>query len=177
MNVSMLLIRPRALWFAVIVGSMVATSPFSARAMAFSDASLTGGYGCSGTWHGPNGDITDLMQVNFDGKGGVTGSVHFLFAGEDCLASVGGISQYSVDQDGLGTETLILLFSGRDTDNDFNCATLNFSNFTVQQIDFVLERQADVFDMAAQDDFFHSRSDRGDTNYSFTGTCTAQISF
>jgi len=37
----------------------------------------------------------------------------------------------------------------------------------VQEIDFVLERQADVFDMAAQDDFFNARSDRGDTPYSF----------
>jgi len=177
MNILMLLIKPRVLWSAVIVASVIATSPFSARAMTFSDASLTGGYGCNGTWHGPNGDITDLMQLNFDGKGGATGSVHFLFAGEDCLASVGGISQYSVDQDGLGTLTLILLFSGRDTDNDFNCSMLNFSNFTVQQIDFVLERKADVFDMAAQDDFFDSRSDGGDTNHSFTGTCSAQISF
>ena len=177
MNISMLPIRPRNLWFMVVVASVFLANPLAAQPPSFSDASLTGGFGCNGTWHGPSGDVTDLMQLNFDTKGGVTGSVHFLSSGEDCLASIDYGSGYSVDADGLGTLTLSLLFSGRDTDNDFNCATLNFSNFTLQEIDFVLERQADVFDMAAQDEFFRARSDRGDTPFTFTGTCTAQISF
>jgi hypothetical protein len=162
----------------VVVASVFAANPLAAQPPSFSDASLTGGFGCNGTWHGPSGDITELMQLKFDGKGGLNGgSVHFLISGEDCLASIGDRSRYSVDKDGLGTLTLNILFSGRDTDKDFNCATLNSSNLTLQEIDFVLERQADLFDMAAQDDFFSARPDRGDTPYSFTGTCTAQISF
>lgn len=177
MTIRMPLIGPRNLWFMVVVASVLFAYPLAAQSPPFSDASLRGGYGCNGTWHGRSGDVTDLMQLNFDAKGGVTGSVHFLSSREDCLASIDDGSGYSVDADGLGTLTLSLSFSGGDTDNDFNCATLNFSNFTLQEIDFVLERQANVFDMAAQDDFFHARSDRGDTPYSFTGTCTAQISF
>jgi hypothetical protein len=174
----MLPIGRRELWFMVVVASVFVANPLAAQPPSFSDASLTGGFGCNGTWHGPSGDITELMQLKFDGKGGLNGgSVHFLISGEDCLASIGDGSGYSVDEDGLGRLTFSILFSGRDTDNDFNCATLNFSNFTLQQIDFVLERQADVFDMAAQDDFFNAWSDRGDTPYSFRGTCTAQISF
>jgi hypothetical protein len=173
----MLPIGRRALWFVVAAASVFVASPLAAQPPSFSDASLTGGFGCNGTWRGPSGDITELMQLNFDSIGGVAGSVHFLFSGEDCLASIDDGSGYSVDADGLGTLTLNILFSGRDTDKDFNCATLNFSSFTLQKVDFVLERQADVFDMAAQDDFFSARSDRGDTPYSFTGACTAQISF
>jgi len=178
MELRMLPIGRRELWFMVVVASVFVANPLAAQPPSFSDASLTGGFGCNGTWHGPSGDITELMQLEFDGKGGLNGgSVHFLISGEDCLASIGDGSGYSVDKDGLGTLTLNILFSGRDTDKDFNCATLNFSNLTLQEIDFVLERQADVFDMAAQDDFFNARSDRGDTPSSFTGTCTAQISF
>ena len=178
MELRMLPIGRRELWFMVVVASVFVANPLAAQPPSFSDASLTGGFGCNGTWHGPSGDITELMQLEFDGKGGLNGgSVHFLISGEDCLASIGDGSGYSVDEDGLGTLTLNILFSGRDTDKDFNCATLNFSNLTLQEIDFVLERQADVFDMAAQDDFFNARSDRGDTPSSFTGTCTAQISF
>jgi len=177
MNVRMLPIGTRQLWFTVIVASVIVASPFSAGAMTFSDASLTGGFGCNGTWHDTNGDVTDMMQLNFDGKGGVTGSVHFLTSGEDCLTSIGSGSGYSVDADGLGALTLNLLFSGPDTDNDFKCAKLKSRTFTVQKLDFVLERQAHVFDMAAQDDFFNAPRDRGDTVRSFTGACSAQISF
>ena len=178
MNLRMLLIGPRQLWFTMIVASVIVASPYTAR--AFSDADLTGGFGCIGRWHGTGGkigDVTDLMQLNFDGKGGVTGSVHFLTSGEDCLASIGRGSGYSVDGDGLGSLALNLSFSGLDADNDFNCAKLNSSKFSSQKIDFVLERVAHVFDMAAQDDFFSAPSDRGYTPYTLTGSCMGQVSF
>jgi len=162
----------------VVAASVSVANPLAAQPPSFSDASPTGGFGCNGTWHGPSGDITELMQLEFDSKGGLNGgSVHFLISGEDCLASIGNGSGYSVDVDGLGSLTLNLLFSGPDTDNDFNCAKLKSRTFTLQKLDFVLERQADVFDMAAQDDFFNAPKDRGDTVYSLRGTCTAQISF
>src|SRR5215469_8905198 len=174
----MLPIGRRKLWFMVVAASVFVANPLAAQPPSFSDASLTGGFGCNGTWHDPSGDITELMQLEFDSKGGLNGgSVHFLISGEDCLASIGNGSGYSVDVDGLGSLTLNLLFSGPDTDNDFNCAKLKSRTFTLQKLDFVLERQADVFDMAAQDDFFNAPKDRGDTVYSFRGTCTAQISF
>jgi len=54
---------------------------------------------------------------------------------------------------------------------------LNSSKYSLQKIDIVIERAGHVFDMAAQDDFFKAPFDRGDTKYSFIGTCTGQGSF
>ena len=179
MNLRMLQIGPRELWFTMVVASAIVASPHIAQA-TFSDADLNEGAGCIGTWHGMGGkirDITDLMQLNFDGKGGVTGRLHFLISGEDCLASVGSGSAYSVNADGSGSLTLNLSFSGLDTNNDFNCAKLNSSKFSSQTIDFVLERAGHVFDMAAQDDFSSALSDRGDTPFTLTGSCTGQGQF
>jgi hypothetical protein len=180
MKLPTLLIGPRTLWLAVVVAGAIVASPLAAR--AFSDADFTGGFGCIGTWRSVRGgklrEFTDLMQLNSDGAGGLTGSVHILSSGEDCLASVGSGSGYSVSSSGLGSFTLILSFSGSDTDNDFNCAKLNSSKFTTQKFDFVLERQGHVWDVAAQDDFLSAPSDRRrDTPSSFTGYCNAQISF
>jgi len=169
----------RELWLTVIVASAIVASPFTAR--AFSDADLAGGLGCIGTWRsvtsGKIRNITDLMQLDFDGAGGVTGSVHFLISGEDCLASIGPGSGYSVSSSGLGSLILNLSFSGFDTDNDFNCAKLSSSKFSTQKMDIVLERAGEVFDFASQDDFFSARSDSGDTPGSFTGSCTGQGQF
>lgn len=177
MKLLMLLIDPRELWLTVIIASAIVATPFTARATTFSDADLNEGAGCVGTWHGPSGDVTDLMQLNFDGSGGVTGRMHFLVSGEDCLTSIGRGSGYSIKADGSGSLILNLSFSGFDTDKDFNCARLNFSKFSTQKIDIVLERAGHVFDMAAQDDFFNTPFDLGDTPYSFTGTCTGQGQF
>jgi len=179
MKLDLLLIGLRELCLTVIVASAIVASSLTARA-AFSDADLNEGAGCIGTWHhtsGKIGDVTDLMQLNFDGLGGVTGRVHFLMSGEDCLASIGRGSGYSINADGTGSLILNLSFSGFDTDKDFNCAKLNFGKFSSQKIDIVLERAGHVFDMAAQDDFFNARFDRGDTPYSFSGACTGQGQF
>jgi hypothetical protein len=179
MKLQMLLVGLRELWLTVIVAGVIVASPFTARA-AFSDADLNEGAGCIGTWHpssGKIGDVTDLMQLTFDGLGGVTGRVHFLMSGEDCLATIGSGSGYSINADGSGSLTLNLSFSGLDKDKDFNCAGLNSSKYSLQKIDIVLERAGHVFDMAAQDDFFNAPFDLGDTQYSFTGTCMGQGSF
>jgi hypothetical protein len=174
-----LLIGLRELWLTVIVAGTIVASPLIAQA-AFSNADLNEGAGCIGTWHprsGRIGDLTDLMQLTFDGLGGVTGRVHFLMSGEDCLAKVGSGSGYSINADGSGSLILNLSFSGLDIDKDFNCARLNSSKYSLQRIDIVLERAGHVVDMAAQDDFFSAPFDLGDTPYSFTGTCTGQGSF
>jgi len=108
----------RELGLTLIVVSAILASAFTAHA-AFSDADLNEGAGCIGTWHpttGKVGDITDLMQLTFDGLGGVTGRVHFLMSGEDCLASIGSGSGYSINSDGSGSLILNLSFSGLDTD-------------------------------------------------------------
>src|SRR5262245_1738882 len=106
MNLRKLLVRPRALWLVSIVASMAVASPFTAR--AFSDADLKGGFGCIGTLHGALGDVTELMQLNFNGSTRVTGSVHVLTSGKDCLASVGSSSGYSTNKDGTGSLILNL---------------------------------------------------------------------
>ena len=176
MKLQTLLTGLRESWLMVIVAGVIVGSPLTARA-AFSDADLNEGAGCIGTWHSPKGDVTDLMQLNFDGLGGVTGRVHFLFSGEDCLASVGRGSGYSINTDGSGSLVLNLSFSGWDADKDFYCAKLNYGKYSSQKIDVVLERAGHVFDMAAQDDFFDAPLDLGDTRYSFTGSCTGQGQF
>ncbi len=178
MNLCRQLFGSRKLWFAVIIASTIMASPHSAR--AFTDADLNEAAGCIARWHSTSGkirDITDVMQLTFDGQGGVTGRLHFLISGEDCLATVGNGSGYTVNADGSGTLTLSFSFSGSDTDNDFNCASLNASNVGTQKMTFVLERAGHVFDMAAQDDFFSASSDGGDTPFTLTGSCQGQGKF
>ena len=149
-------------WLMPIIASVVVASPFTAQ--AFSDADLKGGFGCIGTLHGTRGDVTELMQLNFNGAAGVTGNVHVLMSGEDCLASVGSSSKYSTNKDGTGLLTLKLSFSGSE------CTRLS-RKFGTQNLIFVLERAAMVFDFAAQDDSF------GVGWGSFTGACTGQGQF
>jgi hypothetical protein len=179
MKLHMLPIGLRELRLLVIVAGIIVACSFTAQA-GFSDADLNEGAGCIATLHpasGKIGDLTDLMQLTFDGLGGVTGRVHFLMSGEDCLATIGSGSGYSINADGSGSLVLNLSFSGLDSDKDFNCARLNSSKYSSQKIDIVLERAGHVFDMAAQDDFFNAPFDLGDTRYSFSGTCTGQGSF
>ena len=149
-------------WLLAIVASLIVASPFTAR--AFSNADLKGGFGCIGTLHGLRGDFTELMQLNFNGAAGVTGSVHVLMSGADCLASVGSSSGYSTNKDGTGSLRLKLLFSGPQ------CTKLP-SKFATQTVVFVLERASMVFDFGAQDDFFSPMWS------SFTGSCTGQGQF
>jgi hypothetical protein len=92
-------------------------------------------------------------------------------SGEDCLASLGPGSGYAVNGDGTGLLTLHLAFSGS------TCAKLSSSRIGKQNFDFVLERAAKVFDFAARDDFFRALLDSGDTQGSFTGSCTGQGQF
>ena len=158
----------RRLWLMPVVASVIVASPFTAQ--AFSNADLKGGFGCLGTLHGTLGDVTELMQLNFNGAARVTGSVHVLVSGEDCLASVGSSSGYSTNKDGTGALTLNLSFTGSD------CTQLS-SKFGTQEVDFVLERASMVFDFAGQDDSFSTRSGRRSTWSSFTGSCTGQGQF
>jgi hypothetical protein len=151
-----------------VVASVVVASPFTAQ--AFSNADLKGAFGCVGTLHGSLGDVTELMQLNFNGAARVTGSVHVLVSGEDCLASVNSSSHSSTNQDGTGVLTLNLSFSGPD------CTKLS-SKFGTLEVDFVLERASQVFDFAGQDDSFSARSGRRSTWSSFTGACTGQGQF
>ena len=151
-----------------VVASVFVASPFPAR--AFSDADLTGGFGCIGKTHSTLGDFAELMQLNFNGAGHVTGSVHVLALGQDCLASVGPSSGYSTNKSGTGSLTLNLAFSG-------SRCTSSSTKLGTQKLVFVLERAAMVFDFAAQDDFFSALWGRRDPGGSFTGSCTGQGQF
>jgi hypothetical protein len=151
-----------------VVASVIVASPSPAR--AFSDADLTGGFGCIGKSHGTLGDFTELMQLNFNGAGRVTGSVRVLTLGQDCLASVGPNSGYSTNKPGTGSLTLSLSFSGS------HCTSPS-TKLGTQKLNFVLERAAMVFDFAAQDDFLSALWGPRDTRGSFTGSCTGQGQF
>jgi len=110
------------------------------------------------------------MQLNFDGAAGVTGSVHVLTSGLDCLASVAAGSGYATNNDGTGLLTLKLSFSGSD------CSKLS-KKVGTQKVDYVLERAAMVFDFAGQNNFSGPLSNLRGSWSSFTGACTGQGQF
>ena len=154
-----------AKWLMPVVASVIVAS--ASAAQAFSNADLKGGFGCIGTLPSASGDTTELMQLNFDGAAGATGSVHVLTSGLDCLASVASGSGYATNNDGTGLLTLKLSFSGP------GCSKLA-KKIGTQKVDYVLERAAMVFDFAGQNNFSSPMSNLRGSWSSFTGACTGQ---
>jgi hypothetical protein len=121
----------------------IAGNPIMAQAKVFSAKDLKGPYACFGTVHnttsGNSSEISELLQMNLDGNGGVSGTLHLLYIGEgDCKGSIAAGSNYSVSADGTGLMSLILSFSGPDSDGDVaDCGGINFA-FNPQKLDIIL---------------------------------------
>src|ERR1700731_4112545 len=93
---------------------------------AFSNGSLTGGYGCLG--HATTNDstgtlsgISEVIRLGFDGAGHVKGRFVLNIAGEVCTVATTGT--YNVNFGGLGTMNLTWNAATGDADSDLNCAT------------------------------------------------------
>jgi hypothetical protein len=106
---------------------------------AFSNSSLTGGYGCighvtlsdsSGTLSG----ISELMRLSLDGAGNVKGRIVLNLAGEVCTIATTGT--YNVNFGGLGTMNLTWNTATGDADGDTNCATALNPLVVTQHTDF-----------------------------------------
>lgn len=153
----------------VAVGGVVVESrDAGAGTIAFSAKTLKGGYGCSasGTALGEQ-----LMQLTFDGNGGISGS-QVLGISEECEGTVSGT--YSVSPSGMGKMTLTLTLSGQDDDGDFDCKGI--VSGLIENFALVIEGKGKFFDIKARDGFLGGPPvtiPDQDTN-SFIGTCKSQ---
>ena len=146
---------------------------------AFSNSSLTGGYGCvaqvilndnTGTLSG----ISEVMRLNFNGAGHVAGGIILNLAGEVCNIATTGT--YTVKPSGLGSIQLTWNTATGDADGDTTCATLNAEAVT-QHMSLVIEGNGATFDFQGADDFLTSpliTGDTGDIQAPFTGSCKTQ---
>jgi hypothetical protein len=146
---------------------------------AFSNSSLTGGYGCvaqvilndsSGTLQG----ISEVMRLNFNGAGQVAGGIILNLEGEVCNIATTGT--YTVKPSGLGSIQLTWNTATGDADGDTVCATLNAEAVT-QHMSLVIEGNGATFDFQGADDFLTSPLITGDTDdiqAPFTGSCKTQ---
>ena len=155
-----------------------------AHAAGFSTNSLKGSYGCTGTVNSVSGGtssaLSELIQLNLDGAGAMSGSMRIFFTGEECSGSIAPGSTYSVAADGTGNLILMVTFSGPDPDADFpNCAVLN-PFFAPEKVAILLQENGEHFVMVGADDFASNASDRGDLALgasNFTGSCVSQTKF
>jgi hypothetical protein len=147
---------------------------------AFSNSSLTGGYGCLG--HailtdntGTLSGLSEIMRLTLDGAGGVKGKILLNLAGEVCAVATTGT--YNVNFGGLGTMNLTWNTATGDADGDTNCATMINPSVITQHTDLVVEAGGNVFDIQEADDFLTAPSvpgDTGDAQSPFVGTCRKQ---
>ena len=145
-----------------------------ANAAGFDAKSIKGGYGCVGSLSavisGTSGGFSNLMQLTFDGKGGVTGQMNIFAVGEVCPAVISG--KYSVSANGMGTLTLTSSTSGQDSDSDSGCSQFNGVS---EHVSLVIESKGKTFDFMVADDFLTPfGGDTGDTKDTFTGSCKSQ---
>jgi hypothetical protein len=145
---------------------------------AFSVASLTGGYGCLGhatisDSSGTLAGISELLRLNFNGGGGVSGVIVLNLTGEVCRIITTGT--YNVNPGGLGSLTLRWNSATGDTDGDTVCSTLNAEAIT-QHTDLVVEAGGNAFDIQEQDDFLTAPTSTTDSDVEnpFLGTCKKQ---
>jgi hypothetical protein len=145
---------------------------------AFSAGSLTGGYGCLGRAtisdsSGTLAGISELLRLNFNGSGTVTGTIVLNLLGEVCRIATTGT--YSVNPGGLGSLSLHWNTATGDADGDATCSTLNAQSIT-QHTDLVVEASGNAFDIQEQDDFLTTPSSTTDSDVQspFVGTCRKQ---
>jgi hypothetical protein len=147
---------------------------------AFSNGSLTGGYGCLGhaTLNDNTGSlsgISELMRLSLDGAGHVTGRIVLNLGGEVCTVATTGT--YNVKFGGLGTMNLSWNAATGDADGDTNCATALDPLTVSQHTDLVVEAGGAIFEIQESDDFLTGptlTSDSGDVKNPFVGTCRKQ---
>jgi hypothetical protein len=161
-----------------IAGAVCAFIPGTSA--AFSAASLTGGYGCLGkaTINDNTGTLTgisELLRLNFNGAGAVSGVIVLNLQGEVCRILTTGT--YNVNPGGLGSLNLAWNSATGDTDGDTNCAILN-SEAVTQHTDLVIEAGGNAFDIQEQDDFLSATTITTDSDVQnpFVGTCRKQWS-
>jgi hypothetical protein len=145
---------------------------------AFSAGSLTGAYGCLGRAtvsdnSGTLAGISELLRLNFNGSGTVTGTIVLNLLGEVCRIATTGT--YSVNPGGLGSLSLHWNTATGDADGDATCSTLNAQSIT-QHTDLVVEAGGNAFDIQEQDDFLTAPSSTTDSDVQspFVGTCRKQ---
>jgi hypothetical protein len=145
---------------------------------AFSAGSLTGAYGCLGSAtvsdnSGTLAGISELLRLNFNGSGTVTGTIVLNLLGEVCRIATTGT--YSVNPGGLGSLSLHWNTATGDADGDATCSTLNAQSIT-QHTDLVVEAGGNAFDIQEQDDFLTAPSSTTDSDVQspFVGTCRKQ---
>jgi hypothetical protein len=145
---------------------------------AFSNGSLTGGYGCLG--HATISDntgtlsgISELMRLGLDGAGNVKGRIVLNLGGEVCTIATTGT--YNVNFGGLGTMTLTWNTATGDADGDTTCSSLNAAVIS-QHTDLVVEAGGNAFDIQESDDFLTAPSSSTDSDVQnpFVGTCRKQ---
>ena len=138
---------------------------------AFSVGSLVGAYGCLGRTGALTASsaiasgFSEILRLNFDGAGAVSGRITLNLLGEVCSVSVSGI--YSVKPSGLGS---LRLAWGRPTsDTDEACAILNVKG-VAQRTALVVESSGDALDFQAADDFLTEPAQAPDTISGFSDT-------
>jgi hypothetical protein len=148
---------------------------------AFSNGSLTGGYGCIGqatisnsTTSGVFSGISEVMRLGLDGAGHVRGKIVLNLAGEVCTVATTGT--YNVNFGGLGTMNLTWNTATGDADGDLNCATMINPLTVTQHTDFVVVAGGGAFDFQSSDDFLTSptTTSDGDVASPLVGTCKKQ---
>ncbi len=166
----------KALVVAMVSSVAIAATPIVARSAKFTIKTLNGGYECLGDAQfivtGNSTEISELMQLNFDGKGHVNGTFHGVFQGVDCPGTItSGI--YSVNSNGTGSLTLPVTLSGSST-----CTNLN-SGLDPHHLDLVLKVRGIGFDFSAPDDSSCGVKCIGqgpisDVHGSYHGSCASQ---
>jgi hypothetical protein len=159
-----------------IAGAVCAFIPGTSA--AFSAASLTGGYGCLGkaTISDNTGTLTgisELLRLNFNGAGAVSGVIVLNLQGEVCRILTTGT--YNVNPGGLGSLNLAWNSATGDTDGDVVCSTLNAQAIT-QHTALVVEAGGNTFEIQEEDDFLTAPSITTDSDVQnpFVGTCRKQ---
>ena len=169
-----------AVSIALALGTYLASAVITtnvAQAAGFSVMSLKGSYGCLGTLGtvSPSSSaISELIQLNLDGKGAASGSMRLFLNGEECDGTLASGSAYTLNADGTGNLLLTVTFSS-DPDADMTCGGLLKTVFAPEKLAILLQENGEHFAMVGSDDFFSAASDNGDiTLGNFTGSCVSQ---
>ena len=163
---------------AFVMGLVGVFTAASVHAAAFSNKTVKGNYGCLGheqqVNNGVGAGFSELMQLTFDGGGGVTGSMNLTLVGEQCNLPLSGT--YSVNGNGTGQVHLTWGKGGADPDGDTDCVTT--FNGVVQHMGLVIEGNGKEFDFEALDDFLSGTgitgTDQADLTDPFVGSCKSQ---
>jgi hypothetical protein len=158
---------------AFALGLVCVLSAGNVHAANFGNKTLKGNYGCLGKASISGSGISELLQLTFDGGGGVSGSLNLALSGEQCNLSVSG--SYSVNSDGTGQVDLTWANGGADPDGDTDCSMVNG---ITQHMGFVIESNGKAFDFESLDDFLSGATvtgtDPGDITDPFVGSCKSQ---